>query len=177
MKKYILALLVGVSLLSMQAASAATLSLTNVLAGSVTTASGTSVSGTATGEALTVFGFPLPFSVSNWSFTLDADSEVSFGLTGGLPFSAGVFDNSGFTPPEVYQFDGATGSAVLTAGTYWFGVFSGFGNVGTPYDLTISVVDNSTNEVPLPASLWLFGSALMGLFGAARRKSKAGFAA
>jgi hypothetical protein len=157
--------------MAIQNASAASLTLANEFGGSVSTASGTSVSGAATGEALKVLGVALPFSVSGWSFTLDSDSEVSFALTGGLAFSSGVFGNSSFLPPSVYSFSGATGTALLSAGSYWLAVFSGFGNVGIPYDLTISVDDDVNGVVPVPAALWLFGSAMFGLLGFTRRKA------
>lgn len=37
--------------------------------------------------------------------------------------------------------------------------------------LHVAATDADVNSVPLPAALWLFGSALLGLIGASRRKS------
>jgi len=52
---------------------------------------------------------------------------------------------------------------ILGAGESVKLVFTGVGFVGATYDATL--------ETPIPAAVWLFGSALMGLVGASRRKS------
>ena len=54
-----------------------------------------------------------------------------------------------------------------------FAGFTGAQNLGLPLELT----DTSLNIVPIPAAVWLFGSALMGMFGAARREKIAAFVA
>jgi len=62
-------------------------------------------------------------------------------------------------------------SAVLQAGTYALNMASPLGGMeeqGGSYSVGVL-----TAETPLPAAVWLFGSALMGLFGASRRKSTA----
>lgn len=177
MKKYFIALLLSMSLMAMQTASAATLTLANLSAGSVTASTGTAVAGQASGAAASFLGFPLPFSVSSWTLDVSSATNVSFNLSGVLPFSTGLFNNSTFTAPSALSFTGSTASALLSAGTYYLAVFSGFGNVGVPYDLNITSTDVSVGNVPVPAAVWLFGSALMGLIGAGRRKAQPALAA
>lgn len=55
---------------------------------------------------------------------------------------------------------------VSSAGKLAFGVSDGvFGDNGGAYQITVSQL----KPVPLPAAMWLFGSALVGMFGFARR--------
>jgi hypothetical protein len=172
MKKYFIALLFGLSVLSMQIATAATMTLTNLSAGDVTTGTGSTVAGTGNGDAL--LGI-LPFSISSWKLDVDSSASLDFNLSGGLAFSTSLFDNPTFMPPPKFSFVGATGTTMLDAGSYYISVFSGFGNVGTPYDL--SITPSAVSAVPLPAAVWLFGSALLGVVGVTTRKSQAKLAA
>jgi hypothetical protein len=173
MKKYFIALLFGMSLMTMQSVSAATLTLANLFTGSVTTSTGTAVAGQGSGAAATSFGFALPFSVSSWTLDVSNATNVSFNLSGGLSFSTGLFNNSAFMAPSALSFTGPSASALLSAGTYYLSVFSGFGNVGVPYNLNITSTDIvPTGNTPIPAAIWLFGSALMGMIGIGRRKSQ-----
>jgi len=55
------------------------------------------------------------------------------------------------------------GSYTLTAGAYGAQSSSGYGQGRSTYDFTLTAV-------PLPAAAWLFGSAIVGLFGFTRRK-------
>lgn len=165
MKKYIFPLIIGMFLLSMQTASAATLTLTNVLDGVVNTASGLLVNGTASGTA---DGPTSHHSYSEWTLNLDADADVSIWL-----------DNTANPPPAflttfatdstfanlILDFNGlGPVSQFLLAGQYTIGIIA-VGGEGIPYDLNVSTA------VPVPAAIWLFGSSLMGLIGFARRKS------
>ena len=59
-------------------------------------------------------------------------------------------------------------SVVLAAGDSAMLTIEGTFNSDSSYDLTLNSV-----ETPLPAAVWLFGSALMGLAGASRRKKTA----
>jgi len=59
-------------------------------------------------------------------------------------------------------------SAILTAGSSVQLLVTGAFDPTAAYDLSLQAM-----ETPIPAAVWLFGSALMGLFGASRRKSTA----
>ena len=173
MKKLIHTLLVtlflGISFMPMHAASAATLTLGNTFGGAVQTGSGSTVSGEASGFVL--------FGISLWTLQVDSDTEVQFNLgnAAGADFSiaaSGLFDNGGFAPPPVFGFSGSTGSTLLSAGLYYLQIFPGFANIGQSYNLTISEIMSPVNQVPVPAAVWLFGSAIFGLLGGLRRKNK-----
>jgi hypothetical protein len=160
MKKFYIALLFAVSCISMQTASAATLTLGNFIGGSVVTASGTSVSGTATGAPTAFFGLP----ISSWSLNVSDSTTVNFKMTGTTTFLSMVAGNG-----SVLDFNTSSFSTLLTAGTYLFSIMPNA--VNKPYDITISSV------VPVPAAVWLFGSAFLGMMGLVRRKSQPGLAA
>jgi hypothetical protein len=172
LKKNFIALMFAIGSMLMQTASASTLTLTNLSAGTVTLGTGTTVAGTSDGTAASVFGVSLPFSVSTWQLDLESSLKLDFNLSGGLPFSASLFDNPNFSPPTLFDFSGPKGTAKLNAGTYYLSIFSGFGHQGVPYNLSIS-----PSAVPVPAAVWLFGSALMGLVGVTTRKSQRTIAA
>ena len=57
---------------------------------------------------------------------------------------------------------------ILEAGSY---AISYLGVASLDNSLISFTVNATINEVPVPAAVWLFGSALMGLVGASRRKS------
>jgi hypothetical protein len=172
MKNYLIALFFSMGLLSMQTASASTITLENLSAGAVTTGSGETVTGTGNGEGL--FGI-LPFSVSSWKLSVDSAIKLDFNLSGGLPFSTSLFDTPSFTPPPVFNFVGSFGTAMLSSGTYYLSIFSGMGKAGVPYDL--SIAPSAVSAVPVPAAIWLFGSVLAGLIGSSRSKSQPKLAA
>jgi hypothetical protein len=166
MKNFFIALIMAMSFMAMQTASASTMTLTNLSAGSVTTDTGDMVAGTGNGEAL--LGL-LPFSISSWKLDVDSAVKLDFNLSGGMPFSTSLFDSPSFAPPPVFSFAGSFGTAMLDAGTYYLSVFSGTGNVGAPYEF--SIAPSAISEVPVPAAVWLFGSVLAGLIGVTRSKS------
>ncbi|MBK8815780.1 MAG: hypothetical protein IPN42_09870 [Methylococcaceae bacterium] len=163
MKKFYIALLFAFSSLSMQTASAATLTLGNFIGGSVVSASGSAVSGTATGAPTSFFGLP----ISSWSLTVSDTATVDFALTGTTSFISIVAGNG-----SVLDFNTSSFSALLTTGTYLFAILSSAAN--QPYSLTISTI---SSVVPVPAAVWLFGSAFLGMIGLVRRKSQPGLAA
>ena len=157
MKKYFIALLFGMSLMSMQTASAATLSLAQVFGtGSVTTASGSEVEGTGTGGTLwevTLSGLGLGGTAD-----LDLDSHVSGPIT---------FFSSGFI---------GTNGIGVSDGIYQLAIFL----LPSTSTFTFTVeLDNVQPGIatPIPAAIWLFGSALLGLIGVSGRKSKSALAA
>ena len=169
MKKYFIALLFGMSLMSMQTASAATLTLANFLGGSVVTAGpATTVSGTATGAPTAFFG--LPFSA--WSLNVSDPTPVNFNLSGTTPYT-GIIAGMG----SLLSFNNTSFSAVLAAGNYLFAVLPSAAN--SPYSFSISAgtAGGVVGNVPVPAAVWLFGSALLGLMGVGRRKSQPALAA
>ncbi|CAG7856682.1 hypothetical protein MCAMS1_01258 [biofilm metagenome] len=67
-----------------------------------------------------------------------------------------------------HSFSGPTTG--LTSGDYILGLNGGSGSYSINFTSQIS-------EVPVPAAVWLFGSALMGLFGVRRSKSTPAIAA
>mgnify|MGYP000317683218 CR=1 FL=1 len=113
-------------------------------------------------------GAPLSFE-KEWAFSVNGD------LTGFVKTS--INDAVGIDSLEI--FDGANllhsvGGATVEnlsltyrflSGVNYTIVAMGLGEfVNTQVDLTVKAV-------PVPAAVWLFGSALMGLFGVSRRKS------
>jgi hypothetical protein len=152
MKKYLIALLLGIGLMAMQTASAATLTLSGANP-SVSVFQGT--------HDVSVLG-SVPAGTSLWLSTNDNFSNQN--VTVGSPFS---FTGAG----DVLL--GAVGGALVNFSL----TFTGGGAIA----LFLTDEDGNAppvNGVPVPAAVWLFGSALMGLVGVARRKNQpAGLAA
>jgi hypothetical protein len=154
MKKYLIALLFGMSFMSMQTASAASLSLSQAFGiGSVTTASGSTVSGTGNGTTI------WDVTVSGLGAGGTADLSLTSTITGPVSFfSSGFLNTSGIGIGDgVYKL-----LVLLDPSTSSFSFDVSIGNVTT---------------VPVPAALWLFGSAIAGLIGVTRRKSQPALAA
>jgi len=82
-------------------------------------------------------------------------------------FGASILDTSNNVLATLYG-NHANKSLILVLGDYKVAFFGtpGNGSIGANALIT-------ANAVPLPAAVWLFGSALMGLFGVSRRKSTA----
>lgn len=157
MKKLFIALLFTVCATAMQNASAASLSLSLVGgSGSVTTAAGNQVSGSGTSG--TFWNVELSGLASNEI----ADLALSTTITGPIStFASGLLGTNGIG---------------LGNGTYTLAIFLAPSTSSYNFNVdlqNIRVVD----AVPVPAALWLFGSALLGLMGVSRRKSPAGLAA
>ncbi|MEM9056240.1 MAG: hypothetical protein AAGD86_02110 [Pseudomonadota bacterium] len=112
-----------------------------------------------------------------WTFTLDEDAltAISLDSNDAEPFfeitdfvassssSAIVFTYD--ASDNAYAFDG-----LLSAGTYTIDV-SGFvsGDIAGQYDVLVGA---SVAPIPVPAAVWLFGSALLGLM-TTRRQANA----
>lgn len=160
MKKFYIALLFAASSLALQTASAATLTLTNITPGS------TSSSGVIDGTGPSVEG---AFSgVSVW--------EVALSNLGPSGLADLDFDIHISGVPTVFSsFFNVDPLTSLTAGSYFLTIVALPNTIS--YDFTISATNVPLNDVPVPAAIWLFGSALLGLAGMGRRKSQAGVAA
>lgn len=143
MKKYLIALLFGMSLMAMQTASAATVTLngSSILYGtgpgtyslSVTGAAADDVLGFATfgSSAYSSLSGPMLFSLTNTGATALLDGLTQFKVTGNaFALAIGKLVGGDFIPQAA-----------------------------------------AVGDVPVPAAIWLFGSALMGLVGASRRKA------
>jgi len=91
---------------------------------------------------------------------LDTVSVVTFGAPVGPNFSIAVLS---------FDVVGAGTTNVTLADDPLFGGWSAPGAI----PITVSYVDAvvTSTPVPLPATVWLFGSALIGLVGVARRKA------
>lgn len=175
MKNYFIALLFGISLMSMQTASAATLNLTGIIGGTAVTAGpAESVSGSSEGLAVPLFNMNIPFSV--WSLNVSEATSVHFELSGDVDSFQTTLDNGSGTPQSFLttSFD----AVYAAAGQYFLAILPS--TAGVPYSFTAANVSSNggnVGNVPVPAAIWLFGSALMGLVGVARRKSQATLAA
>jgi len=89
-------------------------------------------------------------------------------LTNGIDWAFGSSNGS------VTLIDDAlwhTFSVIVTGETY--PMLLSFSATGTSDSYGTSLDNVSVSAVPVPAAVWLFGSALVGLFGASRRKSSA----
>ena len=106
----------------------------------------------------TFFQFVLQSSLGATDFSINHDDGVAvfdgdiFGVGSSL-VGASVGPNSERTT-EINGFDGGELSILYVATN------------GNP-----SILEVTPSPVPLPAAVWLFGSALLGVFGIARRKS------
>lgn len=153
MKKYFIALILGMGLLSMQTASAATLSLNGSPAGAI-------VAGTSGTFSLTVAG-AIAGDILQFYIPSSATSPT-FGGTGIMNFS---LTNAGQVTPLL---DGLT--TLVVGGTSSF--VAAIGHLDANDVFVPDAAVPGLNNVPVPAAVWLFGSALMGLVGVARRKSQ-----
>ena len=116
-----------------------------------------------------------------WTVSLVPSSE-SFSIVSSIPKFASFnveyrLDNA--SPWIAYTLDSSSVNVeTVTASIQDLAGFQLhiFGNANNPaglsgtYQLTVNDIDSVSN-VPVPAAVWLFGSALMGLVGVSRRKS------
>ncbi len=161
MKKYLMVAFFAIACMSIQKVFAATLSLSNVTNTTSTNLGVTQASGVTVSAALQ--------GVSVWAVELSglgssglADLDFSITVKGVpklfLPY---------FNVPDITS---------LTAGTYFLTVIALPGAI--TYDFTISATEISgSGVVPVPAALWLFGSALAAVFGVSHRKRRIALAA
>lgn len=164
MKKYFIALLFGISLMSVQTVSAATLGLSAFFGGTAT-GSGASVTGTSTAP-VSIWSLNVADTVSpvNVTFTLTGTPPVISFLTGST--------NHDFTSTPL----NSTFNLLLAAGSYFFGLVPTHGGANG-FTASLDADPIPPSNVPVPAAVWLFGSALLGLVGAGRRKSQPALAA
>jgi hypothetical protein len=152
MKKYLIALLFGMSLMAMQTASAASLALSQTFGtGSVTTPSGTTVSGNGSGSTL-------------WDVTL---TGLGAGGTADITLL-----NQVVTGPVSFFASGFLGTNGIGVGDGTYQLLILLAPTSSSFTFDVALSNVAQGVVPVPAAVWLFGSALMGLVGVARRKSQ-----
>jgi hypothetical protein len=146
------------------------------------------------GQSLTVGNTDTNFD--SFSFYADAASNgktfdflVSNSWSGGSTlFSSSVVVTTGLNTVMINQamtagsliyalidYNGFSGSTVHFTNNLYSGGNSAFGPVGSQtqygsYDLKFNASFSSPSAVPVPAAVWLFGSALTGLVGIGKRK-------
>jgi len=89
-----------------------------------------------------------------------------------------LIDADYFGPGSISLGDGGSLTALfdpaVTVGSSLFLIAAEVGDNGEGLNASITVSEEAPNPVPLPAAVWLFGSALMGVAGVGyRRKKKA----
>jgi hypothetical protein len=158
MKKLLVVLSLAMAAFSFQA-SAATIAWTSTPAG--TTAQQVS--------PFALFGQAGPLakghdvSADTWSFSLDALSRIVVEVSS-LPVSTPWITGASLNGDAFTSLNGGwIFDSVLAAGEYTIQLFGIAPKNTSGYQLNV--------ETPIPAAVWLFGSALMGLVGASRRKT------
>jgi hypothetical protein len=105
---------------------------------------------------------------TTWFFRSDTAGAADFRVEGNeFPFSVNVF--SGVTLLHSFIFDNTDKvfSLSFLANSIYDVVVGA--NSGSQFGI-LSIQASAVNAVPVPAAVWLFGSALMGLTGISRRK-------
>lgn len=178
MKKNFLALLLTLFLVPM-VSNAALVSITNDSTSGTGTLSAASASGTGSVSS-SHSGINGSFD-DFWTVSLVPSSE-SFSIVSSIPKFASFnveYRLDGASPWISYVAESSSAFAeTVTASIQNLSGFQLhiFGNANNPqglsgtYQLTVNEV-GSVSNVPVPAAVWLFGSALMGLVGVSRRKS------
>lgn len=99
-----------------------------------------------------------------WTFSSDADSTAKFRVEGNEPsFSLNVFVDGVQVKSFVQDTADKIFNLAFLAGQKLTFEVAGISD-------SFDVVSFKANAVPVPAAVWLFGSALMGLVGSSRRK-------
>jgi len=166
MKKIIpLLLLLAATVTWSQNSTAAALTLTKVLGtGTVGLSSGNVVTTTSTTSLLGV----LPV-LDTYTLSVANDANVTFDYNPNLLIPTTIGLDASVLPLEVQVLINLSNhfTAFLLAGDYLLKVTTLL-PLNTAYQLTISV---AAAQTPIPAAIWLFGSALLGLVSFTRRKT------
>ncbi len=121
------------------------------------------------------FGFNSNLTLTSSNFTLPSgwSSGVNSNLDGYGSF-ADVTNGTGSNRENPLTFSVNIGSIadyqfVNSSGNYYAAHIAGFTNAN-PSNATSAYFASNVAPVPVPAAVWLFGSGLLGLVGATRRK-------
>jgi hypothetical protein len=117
-------------------------------------------------------------SLDNASSTVTLNGNNTGSSTGTGTFDVIITGNSGELVDILFSmtggglvFNGGTDPVGISPGTYGVQLFG-------RNTFTAEIVPSDVGgEIPVPAAVWLFGSALMGLFGVRRRKTTSAIAA
>jgi hypothetical protein len=125
---------------------------------------------------------PTDFSLDRYNTPTNFAGPTSFGSGTAITTStAGTGDYTALwfndDPQNLYLPSGyVTGAALAGTATYVSATFAGLGLTSGTYewtwgsDASADSLTLNVSSVPLPAAAWLFGSALLGLVGVAKRK-------
>lgn len=107
----------------------------------------------------------LEFTFSGFSSVLSISNTLPQGWSS---FNVSLWDNAAFSGSAIASASGTVGDisfqTLLNAGTYFFHITGETGNRLGTYQVGVYAT-------PIPAAVWLFGSAIMGLVGFSRRKT------
>ena len=164
--------LMGILLLVVASANAATVVYSSP--GVVTGIGGLDINGTlynvdfeATGSAFTTFGGEVDFwSTANEAITAGSAINAILNLGEGLEFPILLVNNSLLTYYQIFWGDPSFAAEENQGG----GSFPWVGTGGIPQEQFLEF-STSWSVVPLPAAVWLFGSALAGLGWLRRRRT------
>jgi hypothetical protein len=134
-------------------------------------------------EAIASGEFSLMAVVSNAGVLLGGEVQIT-GTIANLGYNSGTlltgdltrlgFDPLGGDPLEfVFDITGGDAAASFLAVRPFGGIlmsFTGFTDWGSSWSSGVNTAVADVAPVPLPAAAWLFGSALLGLVGVARRR-------
>jgi len=108
----------------------------------------------------------------DYNFTSSDATSIFFAQVNQLPadginFTSILFDSVGMSFNSLTNIWSGNGTSTLTHNIQLMGSSI---LEGSQYSLTANASEGAPNPVPIPAAIWLFGSALAGLMGVTKRK-------